>query len=101
MAGRTPHGVRGLKSKSDLHPSNAHRRTPHGVRGLKWYYQCQEQGGGNRRTPHGVRGLKLQSKMQLAGTGVSHPTRGAWIEIWSKLIARFPGKVAPHTGCVD
>ena len=34
-AGRTPHGVRGLKSGSWEEPETEDCRTPHGVRGLK------------------------------------------------------------------
>ena len=58
QCGRTPHGVRGLKSGPPLAISRPElSRTPHGVRGLKF-------GAGSfesivmRRTPHGVRGLK-------------------------------------------
>ena len=55
---RTPHGVRGLKSKNEL---------------LLW-----KRGG---RTPHGVRGLKLCGGITLYVHVMSHPSRGAWIEI--------------------
>ena len=33
--GRTPHGVRGLKSVATIIANLFERRTPHGVRGLK------------------------------------------------------------------
>ena len=33
--------------------------------------------------------------------GVSHPTRGAWIEILSMVVLYAFIGVAPHTGCVD
>ena len=34
--------------------------------------------------------------------GLSHPTRGAWIEIPAFLSEPAPmSRVAPHTGCVD
>ena len=33
------------------------------------------------RTPHGVRGLKFVAVQDMAALDVSHPTRGAWIEI--------------------
>ena len=80
---------------------------------------------GTRRTPPGVRGLKLMSyRLDLSDGTVSHPTRGAWIEILMPAfrsvtsIRRTPpgvrglkfeiagiGKegalVAPHPGCVD
>ena len=55
-------------------------RTPHGVRGLKSpeskniYTHC-------RRTPHGVRGLKFDLLLDVVPDRMSHPTRGAWIEI--------------------
>ena len=56
------------------------RRTPHGVRGLKY-------GGGRARerdfgrTPHGVRGLKSAYASPQQMVLLSHPSRGAWIEI--------------------
>ena len=56
--GRTPHGVRGLKSP--------------GVSLLLKSF---------RRTPHGVRGLKFLSGGWHPGCCLSHPSRGAWIEI--------------------
>ena len=80
-AGRTPHGVRGLKyrnrgcgaSRPQSHPSwgawieitscrfpktmNG-RRTPHGVRGLKSVDEENLDELMKGRTPHGVRGLK-------------------------------------------
>ena len=33
------------------------------------------------RTPHGVRGLKLIGVAMATLVELSHPTRGAWIEI--------------------
>ena len=57
--GRTPHGVRGLKSKLNAPlPVSDVGRTPHGVRGLKFTFNSEELG--------------------LVG---SHPSWGAWIEI--------------------
>ena len=76
------------------------------------------------RTPHGVRGLKLHSGHILGQAALSHPSRGAWIEIpeyqrrmpsatqshpsrgaWIEISPRSPlsplGMVAPLTGCVD
>ena len=32
---------------------------------------------------------------------VSHPTRGAWIEISPFIFVISPSCVAPHAGCVD
>mgnify|MGYP006975048898 CR=1 FL=1 len=37
-AGRTPHGVRGLKYGGEQRQRVGVGRTPHGVRGLKCYY---------------------------------------------------------------
>ena len=53
------------------------------------------------RTPHGVRGLKYEGGQATHREGMSHPSRGAWIEIqWSHLCFHRPS-VAPLTGCVD
>ena len=102
--GRTPHGVRGLKSRHDRKPHREHAgRTPHGVRGLKYRPRNRRQphrpshpsrgawieiwattgawACSRRRTPHGVRGLKLLSYQHQLLVQVSHPSRGAWIEI--------------------
>ena len=100
-------------------------RTPHGVRGLKFsrlkgirYQAC--------RTPHGVRGLKYLLIYSIYYIDLlSHPTRGAWIEIsmsYPYISQHSPSRtphgvrglkyrldvaigvrldVAPHTGCVD
>ena len=76
--GRTPHGVRGLKSRITLLGAMVSGRTPHGVRGLKYDGEA-ERGAHDRRTPHGVRGLKWD-----------RPDRD-----------RDHGVVAPLTGCVD
>ena len=77
-----------------------------------------------RRTPHGVRGLKSLGGVQRGRGGVSHPSRGAWIEIRraspdvESESRRTPhgvrglklpmnpqnealARVAPLTGCVD
>ena len=75
------------------------------------------------RTPRGGRGLKLLSPLLLEELLQSHPSRGAWIEIYSgpasrayfwshpsrgawieivdlhKIMDRF--NVAPLAGCVD
>ena len=57
---RTPRGVRGLKSKIPL----VSRQRPHS------------------RTPRGVRGLKSTDTTRPTEYGESHPSRGAWIEIF-------------------
>ena len=56
---------------------------------------------GLSRTPHGVRGLKSLRMVVDTRTSLSHPTRGAWIEIFDMLDAGTGIGVAPHTGCVD
>ena len=37
---------------------------------------------GRCRTPHGVRGLKSEAGSEQQVTSESHPTRGAWIEMF-------------------
>ena len=78
--GRTPQGVRGLKclldGLVDLHGG----RTPQGVRGLK-SLGIALMAAGAGRTPQGVRGLKLPGNQALCHRHLSHPARGAWIEI--------------------
>ncbi len=58
QASRTPRGVRGLKFKKYINYVLAARRTPRGVRGLK------------------SRLIKVKIVIVM-----SHPSRGAWIEI--------------------
>ena len=53
------------------------------------------------RTPHGVRGLKLLGGALPDGKDMSHPARGAWIEIAASAWANSAAPVAPRTGCVD
>ena len=56
------------------------RRTPQGVRGLKF----DETVFCNLpfcRTPQGVRGLKFFGLVWMVRELLSHPARGAWIEI--------------------
>ena len=55
----------------------------------------------DRRTPHGVRGLKFRLGSAAARARLSHPARGAWIEIDELTIDRIDNDVAPRTGCVD
>ena len=97
---RTPHGVRGLKLGVRRTRRDAPSRTPHGVRGLKFAGQAGRETP-PCRTPHGVRGLKFELHAGAAAVNVSHPSRGAWIEITA--IWRWPSNwsVAPLTGCVD
>ena len=54
------------------------------------------------RTLPGVRGLKcLMFCIGVVGVTVSHPTRGAWIEILKIEMAGNERNVAPYPGCVD
>ena len=98
---RTPQGVRGLKF---IHPSRyalGFRRTPQGVRGLKLMDDLQITISLSR-TPQGVRGLKFyRFKQPRAADILSHPARGAWIEIVSQRASSVSGTVAPRKGCVD
>ena len=53
------------------------------------------------RTPRGVRGLKFASLDRFGNSTVSHPSRGAWIEIsWAGMVYQTES-VAPLAGCVD
>ena len=54
---RSPHGERGLKSRSTPTPRAAGRRSPHGERGLKFVGGCFAALTVGR-SPHGERGLK-------------------------------------------
>ena len=53
------------------------------------------------RTPHGVRGLKLHHGHETTDDRLSHPSRGAWIEMSRPVCAGVAMSVAPLTGCVD
>ena len=54
-----------------------------------------------RRTPRGVRGLKCMESAVEVAAEVSHPSRGAWIEIETGCLDWKMEKVAPLAGCVD
>ena len=54
-----------------------------------------------RRTPRWVRGLKFDMSYMVAYRILSHPTMGAWIEIFHLCILLTTTIVAPHDGCVD
>ena len=143
---RTPRGVRGLKYKSipeeftyqESHPARGARiemcavlpylsagycRTPRGVRGLK-YVDMNHATATRCRTPRGVRGLKCSFSCCSPGPTVSHPARGARIEMatlhafaYSAFCRtprgvrglKFPtidsrgsrNQVAPREGCAD
>ena len=53
------------------------------------------------RTPRGVRGLKYNERIGTERQRVSHPSRGAWIEIKTTVNLFYTVKVAPLAGCVD
>ena len=77
------------------------RRTPHGVRGLKSSSILAKAEAKSGRTPHGVRGLKFVGDAGHVGGVWSHPSRGAWIEMFDDGVPVNLMKVAPLTGCVD
>ena len=75
-------------------------RTPHGVRGLKFVFQRRDL---QLPVSHPTRGAWieiLRRDNHVAAVG-AHPTRGAWIEINCKASSKESKTVAPHTGCVD
>ena len=53
------------------------------------------------RTPSGVRGLKFVAILSIIFLHLSHPVRGAWIEIPYVGIEDNVEGVAPRQGCVD
>ena len=53
------------------------------------------------RTPRGVRGLKLFRAQPYRMAALSHPSRGAWIEIDKGVLIPAQLHVAPLAGCVD
>ncbi len=55
----------------------------------------------NGRTPRWVRGLKSHLTGKLYVGIKSHPTMGAWIEIFPTIFDMAYNRVAPHDGCVD
>ena len=98
---RTPQGVRGLKWPIVEHTvGRAAGRTPQGVRGLK-SSTCTWSLPLFRRTPQGVRGLKWCCDCAEIAALMSHPARGAWIEIQGGGICLKWCFVAPRKGCVD
>ena len=52
---------------------------------------------------HPARGAWIEISMTRFVSGVtkSHPARGAWIEIQDKLRQMMTALVAPRKGCVD
>ena len=53
------------------------------------------------RTPQGVRGLKSTAGSRYMAIHLSHPARGAWIEITQPGKCEKERSVAPRKGCVD
>ncbi len=53
------------------------------------------------RTPQGVRGLKSIVFAVSLHHNLSHPARGAWIEIFLCRYCIVDECVAPRKGCVD
>ena len=52
---------------------------------------------------HPARGawIEILKGRQFDGFAASHPARGAWIEILNKVRYLYGDKVAPRKGCVD
>ena len=95
---RTPRGVRGLKLSSDPAVDYCSGgRTPRGVRGLKSLSSIGVDAH-KGRTPRGVRGLKYNESVGAEGEGVSHPSRGAWIEIVFRCLDKKPLLSHPSRG---
>ena len=96
VCGRTPHGVRGLKSqtKAEITPSIE----SHPSRGawIEMWSISARRCPATSRTPHGVRGLKLSVQGTEEGTRPSHPSRGAWIEMTSHACWPTSASRTPH-----
>ena len=45
--------------------------------------------------------MKLRECLKECGKVLSHPARGAWIEMYWRQAAALIGIVAPRKGCVD
>ena len=45
--------------------------------------------------------MKYQYPDYAMADETSHPARGAWIEIFCRVLAWISGEVAPRKGCVD
>ena len=73
-------------------------RSPHGERGLK-FLSCTHNYVVSRRSPHGERGLKYASPSGGRRSGMSLPSRGAWIEIPIPASSPTnPGRSLPSRG---
>ena len=60
-------------------------------------------GEGQDVLSHPSRGAWIEMKAAMPGRALltSHPSRGAWIEIVSYSLSMMSPMVAPLTGCVD
>ena len=80
MAGRSPHGERGLKSASGSGSGKDTRRSPHGERGLKsldWDIKFLKY----RSLPAWGAWIEIVASASRTGSVPSLPAWGAWIEI--------------------
>ena len=76
-------------------------RTPRGVRGLKF---CNKKLVAKCVMSHPSRGAWIEIPRAFSANEnarQSHPSRGAWIEIRSPRFERRAPPVAPLAGCVD
>ena len=64
-----------------------------------WEQQAAAKAEG--RTPQGVRGLKCPFCSPCYAPPLSHPARGAWIEMAMLMFIVTFKIVAPRKGCVD
>ena len=75
-------------------------RTPQGVRGLKSGWRRRAR---RRSWSHPARGAWIE--IDISGDPrfriSSHPARGAWIEITRNTLRECLKEVAPRKGCVD
>ena len=75
-------------------------RTPQGVRGLK---SATSRSAASCRVSHPARGawIEIITLTEPSAEAESHPARGAWIEIYSRMFCYLFSFVAPRKGCVD
>ena len=100
-AGRTPHGVRGLKfGRTGLVIVGCQSHPSRGA----WIEIAMDGYVLTSDLSHPSRGAWIEIIARLyeeGGDGWSHPSRGAWIEIRLAGQQKNRGIVAPLTGCVD
>ena len=63
-----------------------------------------ESAHNSTQVSHPTRGAWIEIMKDLISdmlSATSHPTRGAWIEIANTVDGEWMPRVAPHTGCVD